>query len=532
MKKNMNNISGDYLRLFLYREGKVVLGKNYSNIWLLTAVMVATFLAIAFSNGSLIFLSDKMKDPFINWVDIKNDNQNKAFSNLEVGLGDPVNSERFHYKDFEYGYEFSYFFFGRNDHEHEYLRCRFFGQLNSELISAILNEDNVIDGQCVLSIDDIPESSIGLIITEKALRSLGYENYPAYIDLYSYSTGADRLGINTFEDRGRAPLPVLGVVKRLPGNVDIISSSRFYQQNWNDVHTFNLNKESYASSLCYFVPADVNLFEFEDFLTSALQSNTDVPFRIDDEGFYPEDQFSFKNRIMIDGDESYASYTRIVTDSLAIPYDAIKAANDMILTQYGKNDVHRLYPYVYDKGYSSTGAYLSVHFEDLNAIQEFQEFTNQFGVEIEMSQINAKENFNSVRLMANVLSWAMIAFAIICIILFLVNLLQSYFQKVKRNIGTFKAFGISNNELIRVYMIIMLVLVTISTILSFTFVYTVQGILPVLGILKEGSYNYLSLISLKTTCSVIIIFIASLYTVYRLMHNLLKSTPGDLIYDR
>ena len=54
--------SGDYLKLFLKREGKIVLGKNFSNIWLLTAVLTATFLAIAFSNGSLLFLADKMKD--------------------------------------------------------------------------------------------------------------------------------------------------------------------------------------------------------------------------------------------------------------------------------------------------------------------------------------------------------------------------------------------------------------------------------------------------------------------------------------
>ena len=57
--------SSDYLKLFLKREGKVVLGRNFSNIWLLTAVLTATFLAIAFSNGSLLFLSDKMNDPFI-----------------------------------------------------------------------------------------------------------------------------------------------------------------------------------------------------------------------------------------------------------------------------------------------------------------------------------------------------------------------------------------------------------------------------------------------------------------------------------
>ena len=525
------NFSGDYLKLFLRREGKVVLGKNFSNIWLLTAVLTATFLAIAFSNGSLLFLADKMKDPFINWVDIKNDNQNKAFSELEAELSSSSNADTYHYKDFEYGYEFSYFFFGKNDSDHEYLKCRFFGQLNTDLVSAILSQENVINNMAVASIDDIPDNTIGVIITEKALNSLGYDKAPAYIDLYSYSTGADTLGIATFDNRGRAPLPVLGVVKRLPGNVDIISSSRFYQQNWNDVHTFNLNKPRYAQSLCYFVPSDIDLLEFETDLETILKSKTAIPFKIDDEGFYPEDQFSYKNHVP-GNEREYASYIRIVTDSEIIPYDVIKETNDAILTAYAEKDVHRLYPYIYDQGFSSTGAYLSVHFNDLNAINDFQSFVNGFGVEIEMSQINAKENFNSVRLMAGVLSWAMIVFAIICILLFIINLLQSYFQKVKRNIGTFKAFGISNRELISVYLIIMAVLVTVSTIISFLLVLLIQSMLPVLGIMKEGVYNYLSLFSFKTWCSILIIFASSFYTVYKLMSNMLKCTPGDLIYER
>lgn len=525
------NFSGDYLKLFLKREGKVVLGKNFSNIWLLTAVLTATFLAIAFSNGSLLFLADKMKDPFINWVDIKNDNQNKAFAELEAELSSPGNASTYHYKDFEYGYEFSYFFFGKNDSDHEYLKCRFFGQLNTDLVAAILSPDNVVGNMAVATIEDIPDNTIGVIITEKALNSLGYEIAPAYIDLYSYSTGADTLGIATFDNRSRAPLPVLGVVKRLPGNVDIISSSRFYQQNWNDVHTFNLNKPRYAQSLCYFVPVDVDIEEFESDLETILRDKTSVTFKIDDEGFYPEDQFSYKNHI-IGSAREYATYLRIVTDSDTIPYEVISETNNAILEKYADKDVHRLYPYIYDQGFSSTGAYLSVHFNDLNAINDFQSFVNGFGVEIEMSQINAKENFNSVRLMAGVLSWAMIVFAIICILLFIINLLQSYFQKVKRNIGTFKAFGISNRELISVYLIIMAILVTVSTLISFLLVLLMQAFLPVLGIMKEGVYNYLSLFSLKTWCSILFIFASSLYTVYKLMSNMLKCTPGDLIYDR
>ena len=524
--------SSDYLKLFLKREGKVVLGRNFSNIWLLTAVLTATFLAIAFSNGSLLFLSDKMNDPFINWVDIKNDGQDNQFSALESELSYDGNAQLYHYKGIEYGYEYWYHFFPKTGDIYEYLKCRFFDSLNSDFVEAVLGEDNVVGDMAVSSIDDIPDNSIGVIICEKALNALGYTTAPAYIDLASFSTGADSLGIETVDNRARAPLPILGVVKRLPGNADIVSSSRLYQQNRNNIHTFSLNKKHYAQSLAYFIPPDVDLIEFEEDLRSILSSHTEVSFRIDDEGFYPEDQFSYKHRVVSGEEESYAGYVRVITDSLAISYDDLRAANEELLNKYANRDVHRLYPYIYEGMPRSTGTYLSVHFNDLNVIDEFQSFVNGFGVEIEMAQIHAKENFNSVRLMAGVLSWAMIAFAIICILLFIANLLQSYFQRVKRNIGTFKAFGISNRELITVYLIIIAVMVTASMLISLAMVLLVQYMLPVLGILKDGVYNYLSLFSLKTWCAILIIFTSSLYTVYLLMSRMLKRTPGDLIYER
>ena len=166
-------------------------------------------------------------------------------------------------------------------------------------------------------------------------------------------------------------------------------------------------------------------------------------------------------------------------------------------------------------------------------ITAFQEFAkSQYNIDIEMSQISAKENFNEVSIMANILSWTMIVFAIVCIILFIVNLLQSYFQKVKRNLGTFKAFGMGNYELILVYVLIMMATICTSIVVSLTLTCFIQELLSIIGIQKDGMYEYLSLWSSKTFWAVIVIIIASIYTVYTVMRNLLKDTPGNLIYDR
>jgi ABC-type antimicrobial peptide transport system permease subunit len=149
-----------------------------------------------------------------------------------------------------------------------------------------------------------------------------------------------------------------------------------------------------------------------------------------------------------------------------------------------------------------------------------------------MAQVNAKKNFNAISVLANILSWAIVAFSILCIILFIVNLLQSYFQKVKRNLGTFKAFGISNAELISVFVVIMIVLAAASILISLTVVYCVQTVLPMLGFVKEGGFGYLYLWNDMTMGTIAIVVISSVVTVYVVMRRLLSATPGDLIYDR
>ena len=89
-------LTNDYFKLFVKREGKVVLGKNYSSLWLLTIVLSVTFLAISFSNASLKYLSYKMNDPFINWVDIKNNCAENDFDGFEMALQDPAFLEEYH----------------------------------------------------------------------------------------------------------------------------------------------------------------------------------------------------------------------------------------------------------------------------------------------------------------------------------------------------------------------------------------------------------------------------------------------------
>ena len=526
MKEDKTKQFDDFFKLFVKREWRVVLGHNYSNLWLLVAMLTATFMAIAFSSASMKYLSEKMNDPFIKWVDIKNSYGEGDFTGLEIALNDSENKERFDYNSYQSDYYFSYMFFGASGNSLQYFQCRFFQDIKIELVSAILDENNVVENNAVEDLYSVSDETVGLFITQAALAKLGYEKVPAYIDLCHYSIGADSLGFDLFDGEfARVPIPVLGVVKRLPSNVDIISTKFFYEQENNDnTYPFNLGSNvSYSESVRFFVPEEVDFDKFSSYLTELGQSMSSVETIVDPYSFYKPEIVPFKKGrfISLVGKD----------ETPLLPLEA-NSINEVVLGEWGESGVCRVFDYDFSPYSISEKTYLSVYFNKLNQIRDFESFVSNYNVKIDMSQINSKENYNAVSIMANILSWAIIIFAIICIILFIVDLLKSYFQKVKRNIGTFKAFGVSNKRLISIYVLIVGATISIAIVLSLLITFFFQLFFKIIGFLKEGTYNYLSLGSPKTFVIVVIIAVASIITIYSVMGKLLKQTPGDLIYDR
>ncbi len=516
--------SSDYFKLFVKREGKVVLGRHYSSLWLLSGVLTATFLAIAFSNASLDYLSYKMNDPFINWVDIKNNGGDNDFYGFEQFLKEEASKEEYHFGGYQTDKYFFNNFFNAKDDAFG-LKCRYFAEIETPLVQAILSDDNVISG-CRAADSVLVSNSYGVIITHEALyNKLGYEKeIPPYVYFQAYCDPEAEYDFHVDiynEHFAKIPVPVLAVVKRLPTNMDVIGTKHFYNQ-WQ-AYAFNLYESSYASSVVYYLPQRMNAEKFaKDIEAIASEHTCNQVYSL------------VKGMPQMTGHEG-GKFVGLYYDCYddEVDYGETRRIHDAIMEKYGEAGIVRIYEYLDKYPIEDLDDYISVHFEDLDNIVAFQERAKEdFKIDIEMSQINAKENFNEVSIMANILSWTMIVFAIICIILFIVNLLQSYFQKVKRNLGTFKAFGIGNFELISVYVLIMIAMILVSIVLSFAITWLIQGILPLLGLVKEGTFGYLSLLSGKTFVAILIIIVASVVTVYTVMNKLLKATPGDLIYDR
>ena len=197
----------EYLRLLIKRESKEVLGRNYANMWLLAIVLTATFISIAFSNGSMKYLSEKMNDPFTNWVSISKTFNESDFDGLRRALDDEEVQRRYQFGDVQSDNYMAYTFVGRDRSLH-YLQGRFFNNLDSKLVRAILDDKNVIANSAV-DFDKLNDRAFGFIITGDVLHKLGYDekHIPAYIDYLRLSSGADTLGVEMIENDRAGPTP-------------------------------------------------------------------------------------------------------------------------------------------------------------------------------------------------------------------------------------------------------------------------------------------------------------------------------------
>lgn len=391
----------EHLKLLIKRESKEVLGRRYTNLWLLSLVLTAMFISIAFSNGSLNYLSYKMDDPFTNWVSISNGYGSSQFDRFHMAIEDPGIQQHYGFSDVQADKQFSLSFVASDGRIH-YLQNRFFGNLNSDLVKAILSEDNVVGNSCI-DYDLLDDKTVGFIITEDVLHKLNFtnDNIPAYIDHLSPSSGADTLGVKLIDNLfALAPVPVLGVVKRLPGNMDMIAARYFFEQYNNDTkYPFDLNNKSYQQSLIFFADKNVNK---NDILEAARQAAPDslansISITGDDYNSYPQLQ-SWKQG------EIYSLY---IDNINLLPIEVIQnIATSIDNTFKNKADVKRLYDYEGSEHLLQEYDFLSVNFSTLDSIRAFETYAkDRYNVKIEMSQVNAKENFNAVSIMANILSW-------------------------------------------------------------------------------------------------------------------------------
>ncbi len=523
-------VNEDFIILFLIKEGKVLLGHRFINAIYLFLIMFVTFLAIGIANGSLDYLKVKMDDPFISWVPV-----NIPFSKadsvdyyMNLLNEDTLAREQIQYVSIS-AFKYLYLqFFSSDDTSKIRMKGRTV-EIKDDLLNELCSGRNLRAGRKFKS-----DQEIGLIISERLMKKLNYKSFDEvlYVKM-AISDPFDEKELIPF------PLPVIGVVGDLPGNADFLCTPTFYYQSkeaqdkpFNPTKIFNVDffvqtkqdRNHLINALDTFVARDKRFSAYTPY----------VHWQID--------SMSFKNgyRVCLDFD---LEPTHAVRDEI---YKAVCADKEVSKTKflryydfYSLIDLDTLYVRKYD--------YISIKLDDLNKVTMLDNYLqDKFGLPIDMAQRETRRNYAFVSNLTNIISLCLIVFSILSICFYITSLLQHHLDQMKMNIGTFKAFGLMNSSLDRIYLSIVYTVVVSTMIAAMTFSWIVAqlgGVRLLFTLSGQVEENELYFTLVRpwfpefpfmgwTLFSVIMILLTSYIVLKYITGKIFRKTPGDLIYDR
>lgn len=497
-------------KLFLLREGIQLIGRRWVNLFLLTGILFLTFLSIGFSIGGMEYLEKKMDDPFTNWLQLEISSKIfKKIPEIQYQLGNDSLRESFEIEAVE---NYSIEAIGFEKQGSQIFAFGMTIEPSSPLLNAILNrEGNVLSGAALDEKETLNEEyEDRIVVTQDLLQRLGIDS----------EDSISKIGL-IFPLNSKEYLSYMGilaVVDQLPGNAEFLVFPGFSERYQRSSNFINVN-EWFLSFLSSSKGMDLNA------IPSTIKASNWNLEKIG-QAWYNNQWFT-EYRLNL-GQE----YDETGLDSI---WDLLNR------TAPSKIFFRRTYPTNIPIGYSNdqTGDYLSVSFGRLNAVRSFQNWMQgHYQVRTDMTQIETKENFAFTSLLTLILSFGLIIFSLLSIILFVSNMLKSHLERIKTNLGTFKAFGLGNRQLVRIYCWISLIAVFAASFagLILAYIISLTGIFE--GIIHsalpgfEKGIRLISILNLGILLALVAILLTSYLAASVSAKKILKATPGDLIYNR
>lgn len=480
LKNRQQMVKLDFLKLFAIPELKSIAGKRYRNFVVLVIMFIITLFAIGLGKTSIEYLRVKMDNPFVKFIKI-NIPYEANVSSLDIeSLKDNKIKSRYKFGEVSDAYL-------------DYLTI--ISSKEQVLLSRCIKEEEelfqFIKSSSILVTNNAYSNNVyGCVITEDVYNSLDkLDKELGYLKIKKYGIGFS--------------IPICGVVKSLPDDIQIIITDKLFSAIRSD-KAWDNKAENHNNYLKIVV-------------------SSKVPFN--EHGFKEVPNESF-------------------TEARAFRQTGINNPSDLFKKISSKYNSEILR--IYEIGLIGTEDfniankkrdYLTVSFNSLDSIKSFQAFMlEKFKLTIDMNTIESKENFKFFDKLATMLSLSLILFSIISISFFVTNIIISHIEKNKKNLGTLKAFGLSNRIIIGMYSLISGVII----LFAFMFGYIVTTIIgqPLLSLLYKATglyandisvnfqlYSFILLVSIFTIVPILLVY-------FKLKSNLKNSTPGDLIYER
>ncbi len=569
-QKQVQNFTRDYRKLFVKKEGKVLFGKSNLNLLILVFISSITLLAIGFANGALKYMNQKKNDPFVNWLTIGIPPMKSSADQVRE-FTETLNSEsvknHFLIKNVTTYKVISLPLFYRDAPEAEFTQGRLLSS-DDPIRQALLEPGNLVAGDTA----DRGDHDLGMIVTQKLLARLGYPPDAKLI----YLDNGDTSG--TPPVNFKVPIPIRAIIREIPGKNNFLVTNYFlaaYRATSECVFSF---KEQQRKKIIYYVDGGKELaasFREEIKKISGTFMLADTALKDAAEIYADEEpdeeaaaDTGFADRyvtqqlqvdVQVDTCEQIRTPGYQVTVEFdAIPYtykttEGIAAQIEQLpIFQSNKNRLLRIFDYNIGNNEDEdvNNDYLCINFSGgeggLDSIEAFSTYlANELNsgkekdqtniLQVDSGNIKEKKNFNYISKMTFLIAGLLIVFAILAISFFISNLLKTHLNKVKMNIGTYKAFGLSDAESKSIYLQIMLRFILIGLVISFVMAY-VSGNL--IGKMFERSLNiedkpeYFRIFDLQTYLLLVIIILVTVAVSYVNINRILSKTPGDLIYNR
>jgi hypothetical protein len=531
-----------FKKTFYATESLELIGKKLGPFIIVTFLFLLTILSIGFAKDSLRFLKKQMADPFVSSVtaDIPN-LALLAGSNMEYMKFRDEDSlkEQFHYKNID---EFSYFSEYFNDAPKKSGRTV---GADDTLVSAILNyKDNQTIGHSFTEYQypNLPKSqNYSLIVTYEFFQEVlgqDIEKDPPFI----------------YHANSNQPIPISAVVRQLPNNCDFISTHYFFD---NIYYVYQECFPFEDSTKRIFIMLDIDPVHsdtIDHYFLSALQGlfeRNDQPFDklVIDTLVRGSDQFTsayHSSRFEL----AYRPTTLIQLDfSEPIPpyqqngiFEELKRNPEInkLFTTFNK-DGKCLFKYYSPELLCNTQpkdrSGITINFRDLDYIKDFgRVFKARTDIELQLEKVQSLENYNFVTIMTNTIAYILIFFSFLSINIYIANLVYNHLNKIKTNLGTFKAFGI---EIKFFYNIMVFVFIFTSEIFAlivgglFGYLGGIKWILKVVANFKiEDGFKFFYIHGVDTLLLLLAMLFLSFLTSYIVINHIFSFSPGDLVYNR
>ncbi len=494
----------EFRQLFFTNEFRTLAGKANRWVLLLSAILFLTLLALGFAIGGLKTLAQRMDDPFTNWVDLQIGRSvtDETIRDIRRTFADSHLRDSFLLKDLS-EYVIWREQFAEQKNGTLYYRKGRTVDFDGDLIQKILGETegNVLAGQTLAPGDSsVSLPACGLIVTLPMLEGLGYE------------APLQQRKILLDYDGRPLWLEVVAVVKSLPNLCDFACSPQLFNLLTQppDESGF-INLES-TSNILRFLSPEADAGKVEQWLNDKLAGGFNS---------LKQENFDLNNR------QSHYRYDVVLNDFFdektrselaarcreGAPF-ALKTFEEFTCNEEFQ---HLANPY-----------YIAFNFSRLDRVRQFREHLQErYGIEISMDQVEAKENFALVSQLTWFMAVVLFVFGVGSIVSFIHSLLRTHLEKIKPNLGTFKAFGLGNAFLKGIYGRIVLFFLGMATVLAAGLVLLIYFFQKLF--LPSG---YLDVLDVRLAAACGFILLCGLLLTQWTIRRTLMDTPGNLIYGR